>query len=67
MGTPTEHRFKLMIDDLACEVFVTRTNETIEIVTVNVIGDCTLTADDLDDDQKRLILAKADVLLKNEE
>lgn len=57
----------MTIDDLACEVFVTRTNGKIEIVTVNVIGDCVLTAYDLDDDQKALILAKADVLLKNEE
>lgn len=66
MSTPTEHRFKMMIDDLACEVFVTRINGNIEIVTVNVIGDCALTAEDLDDDQKTLILAKADFLLKNE-
>lgn len=44
-------------DNLSCEVnFLLKKDNTFQIQTINVIGDCVITFDDLDNEQKTFFL-----------
>lgn len=61
-----EFRFKTVTPDgIECEVFATIVNDEPAIQTVNVIGDCVVTMDDLDEDTKHFLLAETKRVLSS--
>ncbi|MGE3341700.1 MAG: hypothetical protein AB7J46_07460 [Candidatus Altimarinota bacterium] len=55
-----EIRFTTFIDDYTeCEVYATIENGDPVIQTVNIVGDCVVTFDDLDDEGKEFFLSEA--------
>jgi hypothetical protein len=58
--TNHELRFKTFIDEYTeCEVFATIEGGEPVIQTVNIVGDCVVTFDDLDDEGKEYFLSEA--------
>lgn len=60
MGEAKELRFTTFIDEYTeCEVYATVENGDPIIQTVNIVGDCVVTFDDLDDEGKEFFLSEA--------
>lgn len=60
MDEQKELRFTTFIDEYTlCEVYATVENGDPVIQTVNIIGDCVVIFDDLDDEGKEFLLSEA--------
>lgn len=60
-----EFRFETILgEDLLCEVYLTYQMRNFEIKTVNVIGDCVVTFDDLDEVTKKELVKKVHQFFK---
>lgn len=59
MNERKEIRFTTFIDEhTQCEVYATIENDEPVIQTVNIVGDCVVTMDDLDDEGKEFFLSE---------
>jgi hypothetical protein len=65
MSKELNYRLNVELDGLPCEVYFKLSNLELEVYSINVIGDCTISLNDLSEDQKSLLLQKIAILLNH--